>query len=58
MADPVVCDRFRLWALGNLGAVAGTTVVAISLLLGWRVVKHPVPILGIAGAGLALSLCW
>lgn len=58
LADPVVCDRFRLWAIGNLGAVAGTAVVVASLALGWRVVQHPVPMLGIAFAGLSLSGAW
>ena len=58
MIDPVVCERFLLWAIGNLGAVAGTAVVVASLCVGWRVVSHPVPILGIAAAGLTLSASW
>jgi len=58
LADPVVCNRFLLWAIGNLTAVAGTVLIPISLALGWRVVSHPVPMLGIAIAGLALSASW
>jgi len=58
LADPVVSNRFLLWALGNLGAVAGTLVMAVSLLLGWRVVEHPVPMLGLSAAGLTLSVSW
>ncbi|MGH0033769.1 MAG: hypothetical protein ACQGVK_01935 [Myxococcota bacterium] len=58
LADPVVCDRFRLWAIGNLGAVVAITILPLSLLAGWRVVHHPVPILAIAVAGLCLSTTW
>jgi len=58
LADPVVCDRFRLWAIGNLGAVVGTAVMAASLFAGWRFVSHPVPQLALAGAGLSLSVAW
>ena len=58
LADPVVCDRFRLWAIGNLAAVVGVGVVGVSLFLGWRVVNHPVPMLGLALAGLLLSGSW
>lgn len=58
LVDPVVCNRFGLWALGNLVAVAGVLVILASLEIGWRVVTHPVPILGITGAGLALAGSW
>lgn len=58
LADPVVCNRFALWAIGNLGAVVGLSVMLASMFVGWRVVEHPLPILGIAFAGLALSGSW
>jgi len=58
LADPVVSNRFFLWSFGCLGAVAGVLVSAGSLLVGWRVVSHPVPIFGIAFAGFTLSGSW
>ncbi len=58
MADPVVSNRFLLWAIGSLAAVAGILTTGASLALGIRVVSHPVPILGIALAGMSLSVCW
>jgi len=58
LVDPVVCDRFFLWGFGGVAAVFGVAVVIVSLLLGWRVVTHPLPILGIAFAGFSLSITW
>lgn len=58
LVDPVVCDRFFLWGFGGVAAVFGVAVVLVSLLLGWRTVNHPVPILGIAFAGFSLSITW
>ena len=58
LIDPVVCNRFLLWAIGNFGGAAGIAVVAISLSLGWRLVNHPIPVLGFAISGLALSASW
>lgn len=58
LVEPVVCNRFFLWGFGGLGAVFGIVVVIVSLLLGWRVVTHPIPILGIAFSGFSLSITW
>ena len=58
LVDPAVCNRFLLWGLGGLGAVLGVVIVIGSLLAGWRVVSHPLPIFGIALAGFSVSLSW
>ena len=58
LADPVVCNRFLLWGVGGLATVAGVAVVIVSLLLGWRVVSHPVPVLGLACALFSTSITW
>jgi hypothetical protein len=58
LVDPVVCDRFFLWGFGGVAAVFGVAIVIGSLLVGWRVVNHPLPILGIAFAGFSLSISW
>ena len=58
LADPVVCNRFLLWAFGSLGAVAGTLVIALTASLGLPIVAHPIPIFGISFAGFSLSLSW
>jgi hypothetical protein len=58
LADPVVCDRIRLWAIGSLVAAVSLCGLAFSMQMGWRAVNHPVPILSISAAGFSVSITW
>ena len=58
LADPVIVNRLLLWSCGSLGAVLGILVTGVSLVLGLRLVEHPAPMLGMAFAGITLSVSW
>lgn len=54
LADPVVANRFGLWALWGAGMAAGSTVNGVCMALGLTI-HHPVPLLFAALCGLANS---
>jgi len=58
LVEPVVVNRFLLWALGALLAVVALAVIAISKMAGLVVVSHPIPRLATGVAGTALALTW
>jgi len=58
LADPVVVNRFLLWAVGTLVAVSSLGVIAACKLAGLVIVSHPIPRLATGTAGMALALTW
>ena len=58
LVDPVVCNRFFLWGVGGLGAFLGIATLSASLLLGWRLVTHPLPMFGLFASGFSLAVTW
>lgn len=58
LADPVVANRFLLWALAGLAVVIVCGAVAASMLLGIPPMVNPLPLACIAFAAIAVSVCW
>jgi hypothetical protein len=58
LADPVVADRIRLWALASLSTVLLCAVIAGCMLAGLAPLAHGLPLGAIALAAIAASVCW
>jgi len=58
LADPVVANRFFLWALASCLAVVCLAVVGGSKAAGLVIVQHPLPRLAVGLAGTGLVVCW
>ena len=58
LADPVVTNRFLLWALGgSAGALLGVAVAGF-MLAGMLVTRHPLALFTMSACGTILSLSW
>jgi hypothetical protein len=58
LADPIVTDRFRLWAIGTLAAVVISTVGMVYRALGLEFQGSPVGGITIGTLGVAISVCF
>jgi len=58
LADPVVANRFLLWGLAALVAIACMAIVASAKASGVEVVVNPGTRLVMAAAGVVVSGCW
>jgi hypothetical protein len=58
LADPVVMNRFLLWAASGFAAVAVCGSVVASMLAGYAPLRDAPPLIGIASAAIVTSVAW
>ena len=58
LADPVVVNRFLLWALSGLALVALCGGIGASILAGYAPLRDGPPLLCIGGASVVASVTW
>jgi hypothetical protein len=58
LGDPVVANRFLLWALSGFATVVLCAVLAASMRAGLAPLRHVLPLALIGGAALGASACW
>jgi hypothetical protein len=58
LADPVVANRFLLWALGGIATALLCTALVACMRAGLAPLRHPLPLAIVSVAGMATSLSW
>jgi hypothetical protein len=58
LADALVANRFLLWGVASLVAVAALLVIGAAKAAGLVIVVHPIPRLAIGVSGVTMSACW
>jgi hypothetical protein len=58
LADPVVVNRFLLWAVGAAVMVVLCTALLVCIARGLAIAREPVPLAIIAAAGTVMSATW
>jgi hypothetical protein len=56
LADPMVANRFQLWAFAGLVSMAWNSISAAYLLAGENIGAHPVPVLATSLGGLTCTV--
>jgi hypothetical protein len=56
LADPMVANRFLLWAFAGLVSMAWNTISAIYLFAGQNIGVHPVPVIATSIGGLVCTI--
>jgi hypothetical protein len=58
LADPVVTNRFLLWGIASVTSSALILVIAGCAISGMTIMREPVPLAMLAGAGCIMSATW
>jgi hypothetical protein len=58
LADPVVANRFLLWAVGGVATALLCVALVACMRAGLAPLRHPVPLAIISVAGIATSVAW
>jgi hypothetical protein len=58
LGDPLVANRFLLWAIAGLASAAFVAVLTGCVLAGMTILREPIALSAIAGAGSIMSASW